>query len=264
MRYDHPAVAPGLLHPISWHSACAPSPPSSGGEGRGEGAQAPWLIKCIRRKAHDVGLIRNENPYFSKMLLAACERRKTRYSFASGLAVAVAAGAGLAAMIEWVGERTAGRRFGGVAAAGLAALLPLANLGLHWGANDRRQDRIAHHFVEDTLAGLPPRALLFTLDWQLCSPFLYLHHLEGLRPDVTMVNVNLVRRSWYVETYLPRVAPRLVVYDPVLTTSLPPHVSAASGMNAIAHAVEAMYAPDTSPAATAASTPDRPSRSAGR
>ena len=48
------------------------------------------------------------------------------------------------------------------------------------------------------------------------------------------------------------VAPRLVVYDPLLTLSLPAHVSAASGMNAVAHAVEAMYAADTSPAAIAA------------
>ena len=40
-----------------------------------------------------------------------------------------------------------------------------------------------------------------------------------------------------------RVAPRVVVYDPVLTLTLPPRVSAASGMNAIAHAVEATYAP---------------------
>ena len=50
----------------------------------------------------------------------------------------------------------------------------------------------------------------------------------------------------------PRVAPRLVIYDPELTLSLPANVSAASGMNAIAHAVEAMYAADASPIATAA------------
>jgi maleylacetate reductase len=49
-----------------------------------------------------------------------------------------------------------------------------------------------------------------------------------------------------------RVAPRLVIYDPDLTMSLPPGVSAASGMNAIAHAVEATYAADVSPIATAA------------
>ena len=42
----------------------------------------------------------------------------------------------------------------------------------------------------------------------------------------------------------PRVRPRVVVYDPVLTLTLPAAVSAASGMNAIAHAAEALYAPD--------------------
>ena len=50
----------------------------------------------------------------------------------------------------------------------------------------------------------------------------------------------------------PGVAPRLVVYDPLLTLGLPPGVSAASGMNAVAHAVEALYAPRVGPVAAAA------------
>jgi maleylacetate reductase len=41
-----------------------------------------------------------------------------------------------------------------------------------------------------------------------------------------------------------RVLPAVVIYDPALTLSLPPDVSAASGMNAMAHAVEAVYAHD--------------------
>jgi maleylacetate reductase len=49
-----------------------------------------------------------------------------------------------------------------------------------------------------------------------------------------------------------RVAPRIVVYDPALTLTLPPQASAASGMNAIAHAVEALYARMPSPIAAAA------------
>lgn len=43
-----------------------------------------------------------------------------------------------------------------------------------------------------------------------------------------------------------RVLPRIVVYDPALTVSMPPELTAASGMNALAHAVESLYAPDTS------------------
>lgn len=49
-----------------------------------------------------------------------------------------------------------------------------------------------------------------------------------------------------------RAAPRLVIYDPQLTLSLPATESMASGMNAIAHAVEALYAANASPVATAA------------
>jgi maleylacetate reductase len=43
------------------------------------------------------------------------------------------------------------------------------------------------------------------------------------------------------------VLPRTVVYDPELTVSMPPHLSAASGMNALAHLVEGLYAPSVSP-----------------
>ena len=50
----------------------------------------------------------------------------------------------------------------------------------------------------------------------------------------------------------PAAAPRLVIYDPDLTLRLPADVSAASGMNAIAHAVEATYAADASPIAVSA------------
>jgi len=43
------------------------------------------------------------------------------------------------------------------------------------------------------------------------------------------------------------VLPRAVIYDPNLTLSLPPRLSAASGMNAIAHAVEALYSHEGNP-----------------
>lgn len=45
----------------------------------------------------------------------------------------------------------------------------------------------------------------------------------------------------------PRVLPRTAIYDPDLTRALPPGVAGPSGLNALAHAVEALYAPDRSP-----------------
>jgi alcohol dehydrogenase class IV len=44
-----------------------------------------------------------------------------------------------------------------------------------------------------------------------------------------------------------KVLPETVIYDVDLTLGLPPHVSATSGMNAIAHAVEALYAREQNP-----------------
>jgi maleylacetate reductase len=41
-----------------------------------------------------------------------------------------------------------------------------------------------------------------------------------------------------------KVAPRIIVYDPRLTLDLPPDISATSGINALAHSVEALYAPN--------------------
>jgi maleylacetate reductase len=45
----------------------------------------------------------------------------------------------------------------------------------------------------------------------------------------------------------PRVLARTVLYEPALTLPLPPAVTAASGMNALAHCIEALYAHDGSP-----------------
>jgi maleylacetate reductase len=44
-----------------------------------------------------------------------------------------------------------------------------------------------------------------------------------------------------------RVLPKTVIYDPELTLSLPPQLSGVSGLNAIAHCVEALYARDANP-----------------
>ena len=49
----------------------------------------------------------------------------------------------------------------------------------------------------------------------------------------------------------PRVLPKVVLYDPALTVSLPPEVAGPSGMNALAHCVEAFYGPGANPISSA-------------
>ena len=45
----------------------------------------------------------------------------------------------------------------------------------------------------------------------------------------------------------PRVLPKTVLYDPTLTVTMPGMLSATSGMNSIAHCVEALYSKDANP-----------------
>src|SRR5258706_7791229 len=49
----------------------------------------------------------------------------------------------------------------------------------------------------------------------------------------------------------PVVLPRTVVYDPSLTVGLPPQITGPSAFNALAHSVEALYAPGSNPVTSA-------------
>ncbi|GAA2522875.1 iron-containing alcohol dehydrogenase [Winogradskya humida] len=49
----------------------------------------------------------------------------------------------------------------------------------------------------------------------------------------------------------PRVLPRTVIYDPELTLGLPPELTVASGLNALAHCIDSQWAPQANPVDTA-------------
>ncbi len=49
-----------------------------------------------------------------------------------------------------------------------------------------------------------------------------------------------------------KIAPKLVIYDPLLSLNLPPAVTAGTGINALAHCVEALYSITQSPLSSAA------------
>jgi maleylacetate reductase len=64
------------------------------------------------------------------------------------------------------------------------------------------------------------------------------HHMNGSSRKVTVTD--------------PKITPKLVIYDPRLTLDLPPELTASSGINALAHCVEAAYSITRHPLSTAA------------
>jgi alcohol dehydrogenase class IV len=63
------------------------------------------------------------------------------------------------------------------------------------------------------------------------------HHANNLDRKVTVSN--------------PKITPKLVIYDPLLTLDLPPRMTAGTGINAVAHCIEALYSITRNPLSTA-------------
>lgn len=91
----------------------------------------------------------------------------------------------------------------------LCCCLPLVILIAHWSECDRSDDDRAQKLWADLSAELEQGALLLTTEWQLYAPWLYLHHVEGFREDLQIIDINLMRRSWYLE-YLRQEYPDLM------------------------------------------------------
>ena len=66
------------------------------------------------------------------------------------------------------------------------------------------------------------------------------HHSNGSSRKITVTDV--------------KITPKLVLYDPLLTLDLPPMMTAATGINALAHCIEALYSITRNPLSTAAAT----------
>lgn len=79
-----------------------------------------------------------------------------------------------------------------------SALLPLVSLALNFNHNDKRNDRLVLDYARTMAESLAPNALVLSAQWDyFCSAFWYLQRFEGLRPDVVMIEKELLRRTWY-------------------------------------------------------------------
>ena len=134
---------------------------------------------------------------------------KDAYYLPTFFAIAIAAGFGIRWLIQLTVSKPIliGRPY---VIAAIAVLLPVTiEVTGNWPFNNRRHYFIAHDYVENLLGAIGPDGLLLTSDWQVASPMLYAQEVEQRRRDVKVVDINLLRRSWYFD-YLGHAYPGLI------------------------------------------------------
>jgi len=134
---------------------------------------------------------------------------KDAYCLPVFAAFTIAAGGGVRSLLQYLLSQSWHPVRILLAATAGALLTVSLTIGANWPFNNRRHYFVARDYIENILDAIKPKGLLLTLDWQVASPFLYVQEVEGHRVDVKVLDVNLMRRSWYFD-YLGQVHPDLI------------------------------------------------------
>ena len=104
------------------------------------------------------------------------------------------------------------RRVPATVLAAVAVLVPAGQLAMNWRSHDASRRYFTHDYAENVLEQLPPNAIYFTVGDNDTFPIMYLQAVEGVRPDVTNINLSVANVPDWPE--------RLRRRDPSLRLSL--------------------------------------------
>ena len=95
----------------------------------------------------------------------------------------------IAAGSFWIWELLR-RRVSAWVVASLVLVLPLLAVATNYRRNDHHADHLAPKFIENVFRELGEGALVVTDLWELVSGSFYFQHVRGMRPDVTIIDIN--------------------------------------------------------------------------
>lgn len=83
----------------------------------------------------------------------------------------------------------------------LFAFIPLFNLYSHYETNDLSQDKTVSEYYRLVTESAEKDAIIITAQWDFwVSAFWYKDKIEGKRQDITLIEKELLRRTWYVNS----------------------------------------------------------------
>lgn len=91
----------------------------------------------------------------------------------------------------------------------LVWVLPFVIIIFNFPLQNKRQHYIAYDQAVNTLQSADSNGIIITEWWDIYAPVFYLQEIEKIRPDVCIIDKELLRRSWYFK-YLEKEYPWLV------------------------------------------------------
>ena len=127
--------------------------------------------------------------------------RERDYAYAGSFyAFAIWIGMGVAALwqlIRLVLKRRASSRTAAIGACVLGIAVPLQMVSQTWDDHDRSDRYAARDFAVNYLESLEPNAIVFCNGDNDTFPLWYVQEVEGVRPDVKIVNLSYLASDWY-------------------------------------------------------------------
>lgn len=81
----------------------------------------------------------------------------------------------------------------------ISVLVAFSSFALNFREANCSDNHFAENLNREILRTLPDSAFVLQGNWDIQSPAIYLQNIERIRPDVTILDLNLMQRTWYIK-----------------------------------------------------------------
>ena len=128
--------------------------------------------------------------------------RERDYAYVGSFyAFAIWVGIGVLQVADWLSAKLNQRTAIIIATAVCLLAVPVLMAQQEWDDHDRSHKELARDVAKDYLESCAPNAILFTFGDNDTYPLWYAQEVEGIRPDIRVINTSLLGIDWYINQF---------------------------------------------------------------
>ncbi len=130
---------------------------------------------------------------------AGFQPRERDYAYVGSFyAFAVWIGLGVLKVRDWLGKAMSQATAASLATVICLLAVPVVMAQQEWDDHDRSKKELSRDLAKDYLESCAPNAILFTFGDNDTYPLWYAQEVEGVRPDIRVINYSLLGIDWYI------------------------------------------------------------------